>query len=760
MEKEYQISWFKVIGALVIFIVIIAGLCLLLPKKSSNAQVIDNEAYINNINLMKAAGFEYFKGSNLPSNVGSSNSISLDEMVENKLLLAFVDENGHTCNMNDSYVKVTKTLDNEYAMKVALDCENKSDYIVTSIVNDVKYVSVSSDKSNSARDVGNTSKVNNTNVNIPSSSNGNYSTNSNNSNSAASAITQITNVNINYVNNCLSSCLNLGLDCNNSCVSNVYYTVNFDSQGGSYVAYQLIKSGDRAKYVESYKEGYKFLGWYYNGEKFDFTTPIYNTTTLVAKWEKIEIEIPSNREYTVSFDTQGAGSILAQKVVEGNRASRPIDPIRDCFEFIGWYYNGVQFDFNQPIRQDITLTARWVSDIKCNNYQVNFDSNGGTYVPSQSVQYGNTVNEPSAPYKDCYRFDGWYTNSSLTLRYDFRTQVKGNMTLYAKWSKDETCNNYQVDFDSNGGTYVPSQSVQYGKTVNEPSAPYKQCYRFDGWYTNSSLTARYNFNNSVRNSMTLYAKWVDDGSCVQSHRVLFDSNGGNYVQAQTVKDGERAYNPGNPTRSGYRFIGWYYNNSEFNFNNRITHDYTLVARWEKQEVRYNTYCKVDTRRYYSTSYVSANHNTWNYSWQIRFDNLRNVENLKITNIGYLTNNNLYYDLYNNYAIDKGISTSTTSSKYDTVLPDVSTFIRTSLKSSNFNKSLSDTYYSGGYWYTNASIYIMNYNNVEAYSSNVGKIHMVPFYFDVKYTDKNNCVDDLASNASRYWGYEVVKTYYR
>ena len=59
-----------------------------------------------------------------------------------------------------------------------------------------------------------------------------------------------------------------------------------------------------------------------------------------------------------------------------------------------------------------------------------------------------------------------------------------------------------------------------------PNNPTKACSRFVGWYTNSSLTNLYNFNTRVYKNMTLYAKWEDDGSCKETYRVKFDSNGG------------------------------------------------------------------------------------------------------------------------------------------------------------------------------------------------------------------------------------------
>ena len=40
------------------------------------------------------------------------------------------------------------------------------------------------------------------------------------------------------------------------------------------------------------------------------------------------------------------------------------------------------------------------------------------------------------PDRDGYEFAGWYTDVDLTKKYDFTTKVKGDITLYAKWTED------------------------------------------------------------------------------------------------------------------------------------------------------------------------------------------------------------------------------------------------------------------------------------------------------------------------------------
>ncbi len=751
MEKEYKISWLKVMGVILAFVVVIAIICFLLPKNKGNDSSVLT-TYSKNIMVMKEAGFEYFQGSNLPDKVGSSNSISLGEMFDSKLIVEFLDEKGKSCNINESYIKVTKTLDKEYAMKVQLNCDNKSDYIVTSIAEQFS----NNSSNNYDNNVGNNNSSNNNIAN-----NDNFSGGSNSSNNNGSIgyvrpgnIQQITNININYVNSC-NACT--GSNCNSNCLNNVYYTVTYDTQGGSYVARRLVREGDYASYAMTYRPGYKFLGWYLNGEMYEFNTPVRHPITLVAKWEKVEDTNPDDpkNKYQVNFDSNGGSYVGPQDIIEGDTAKRPTDPTKKCYEFLGWYLNGVKYDFNKPVSGNITLVARWVDDGTCrSDYNVRYDSNGGSYVESERVPEGELATRPKDPTKKCYRFDGWYTNSSLTKEYNFNTPVRSDMILYAKWIDDGSCvKEHNIIFDSNGGSYVRNQTVKDGDRAYEPSDPTRNGYRFLGWYYNGSI---FNFNRNIYNDYTLVARWEREEE--KEHVVTFDSNGGSYVRSQTVKDGNRAYEPSDPTRNGYRFLGWYYNGSTFNFNRSIYSDYTLVARWEKVEIKYNTYCKVQSKRYYSTSYVGG---ATSKNWRIKFDNLFNVQDLKINNIGYITSTQMYNDVYYNYINGKGISTDTTSSKYEVPITSGWMLEQHSLKSSNFTKSLSSPYYSGGYWYTNASIYIRNYNNVTPYNaSGIGKIYMVPFYFDVSYTDMNNCIDDYASNASRYSGYKVVASYYR
>lgn len=89
-------------------------------------------------------------------------------------------------------------------------------------------------------------------------------------------------------------------------------------------------------------------------------------------------------------------------------------------------------------------------------------------------------------------------------------------------------------------------------------------------------------NNSSNNNTVSNVNVVK-----RQYRVSFDGNGGtcNY-SGYYVNEGEYAYNPGNCTRRGYVFKGWYLDNRIYNFNTPVTSNITLVAEYSKDNGYY------------------------------------------------------------------------------------------------------------------------------------------------------------------------------
>ena len=150
-----------------------------------------------------------------------------------------------------------------------------------------------------------------------------------------------------------------------------------------------------------------------------------------------------------------------------------------------------------------------ITACKQKTFTVSFNSNGGTEVAAiTKVIDGAKITEPQQPTKDDFVFDGWYKDSDLTQEWDFETDtVKSNITLYAKWRAEEK--KFTVTFDSTGGSNVTAiNNIKSGTKIQAPAAPTKDDYTFDGWYKESALNNKWDFNtDTVTSNITLFAKW-------------------------------------------------------------------------------------------------------------------------------------------------------------------------------------------------------------------------------------------------------------
>lgn len=290
--------------------------------------------------------------------------------------------------------------------------------------------------------------------------------------------------------------------------------------------------------------------------------------------------------YKVTFDNEGVTEVV--EVKEDGFAVKPIDPVKEGYTFDGWYYNGTKFDFTTVITKDITLEARWL-ETSAKKWVVTFDTAGGKYIESLNVVDGEKIEEIPTPVKDDYKFIGWYYNNE---KFDFETKITKNITLVAKWEKVETkeetvkVTKYTVKFDADNGSKVTSKTVEKNNVVMKPANPTKEGYKFIGWYNGN---VEFNFKTKITKNLTLKAKWEKIEKPVEpekpvTYTVKFDTAGGSTIADKKVDEGKTVIEPADPTKEGYTFVGWYYNGTLYNFSTLITSDVTLTAKWQKNAV--------------------------------------------------------------------------------------------------------------------------------------------------------------------------------
>ncbi len=115
-------------------------------------------------------------------------------------------------------------------------------------------------------------------------------------------------------------------------------------------------------------------------------------------------------------------------------SSMPSNPKFNGMKFTGWVTkDGKAFSASTEVPTSLTVYGSW-------DCVITFDPTGGTVNPKTKVVKYMQTTTLSVPNRSGYDFCGWYTQKNgLGEKYISNvTQIKGNITLYAKWK----CNHY------------------------------------------------------------------------------------------------------------------------------------------------------------------------------------------------------------------------------------------------------------------------------------------------------------------------------
>lgn len=207
------------------------------------------------------------------------------------------------------------------------------------------------------------------------------------------------------------------------------------------------------------------------------------------------------------------------------------------------------------------------------SYSVTIRTEESSVVLS-NIAKGSLIKSLQIPEKPGYTFLYWQYKGE---KIEDTAKIKNKMILTPIYEKNIDINKrYEVTFDSDGGSSVEAQVLKPLEKVIKPEDPVKNGYMFVGWTLNGNI---YNFDSKVVESITLKAKW-EKVNVSKIYTITFKSSGSS-VPTQKVKDNETVKKPSNPTKKGYTFKGWYYNNKPFDFSTKIHKDITLTAVWTK-----------------------------------------------------------------------------------------------------------------------------------------------------------------------------------
>lgn len=325
----------------------------------------------------------------------------------------------------------------------------------------------------------------------------------------------------------------------------VYFAYN--DAGATAATHALVDSGKAvAKPADPTREGYAFTGWYTDyicTKAYDFASPVTSTLRLFAGWEPTAVTLTCYLQ-----DEQS--TILTLTAPVGQPLTAPEAPVRDGYEFTGWYANAAgtrPFDFTQTApAHDLTVYAGWTQE----SAKITFVLYDDVTIETKA-EFNQPVATPADPEREDYAFAGWYASATGADLYDFASPVTGNARIYARWTQTVAT----VTFDGNyEGSENTVQKIDVGASVKEPKKkPKRDGHEFIAWYSDVACTHAFDFSAPITSDTSIYAGWK-----LEEYVVKFDMN---YDDGEDIRfnvgHGQITELPEDPEREGYAFTGWY-----------------------------------------------------------------------------------------------------------------------------------------------------------------------------------------------------------
>ena len=222
-------------------------------------------------------------------------------------------------------------------------------------------------------------------------------------------------------------------------------------------------------------------------------------------------------------------SQYAMQVVK-DKASAPDTPVKSGYRFVGWYNGNAKWDFDTPVTENLTLTAKWekihtsVPSAPRYDVAVSDGAHGSVTVSPKSASKGSTVTVTVTP-------DKGYALETLTVtdknssaldltdrgngKYTF-TMPSGPVTVAATFMDDNTMLNFFVDVPAGAYYYDAVLWAAEGGIVTGTDAvhfpPDASCTRTQLvaflWRASGKPVVNYAMNFNDVDSGTYYAEAV------------------------------------------------------------------------------------------------------------------------------------------------------------------------------------------------------------------------------------------------------------
>ena len=122
------------------------------------------------------------------------------------------------------------------------------------------------------------------------------------------------------------------------------------------------------------QSGKRFYKWYSDSAYTNVITEIPKGSTgdltLYATWLNNSTGSLGGAKYKVTYNSNGGSSVSTQTVLINGLATKPKDPTKDGYDFVGWYTDSnlkEEYDFDTKVTNSFTLYAKWEEADEDNN---------------------------------------------------------------------------------------------------------------------------------------------------------------------------------------------------------------------------------------------------------------------------------------------------------------------------------------------------------------------------------------------------------
>ena len=376
------------------------------------------------------------------------------------------------------------------------------------------------------------------------------------------------------------------------------YTVTYLVDGKPYETAETYLYGTAVKLKEApEKEGYTFSGW---DHEEDFTMPAENVVINGSF---------SINSYKVTYEVDGSAYGKEETYEYGSAVTLQKEPEKEGYTFSKWDHED---GFAMPAH-DVVIKGSF----KINSYKVTYRVDGEQVGEAETYEFNAPVTLREAPEKEGYTFSGWsrdtgfnmpakdvviegsftinnytvtylvdgkQTGETETYQYNQEVTVKADAEregyTFSGWSSEDVKENFIQKLLSNsiaGRTFhMPAKNVEIEGSFDINS--YKVTYKVDGKPVGEVETYNYGTLVTVRQSPEkegyTFSGWsrteafempaedvVIEGSYkINSYTVTYKVDGEQYGEKETYEYGAAVTLREKPSREGYTFKGWSYEN--------------------------------------------------------------------------------------------------------------------------------------------------------------------------------------------------------